>query len=76
MPQRAFLNDVNPHLINFYEQLKRGLVSKLHQENRSSVFYSHREEFNRLLKAGESNTPEAAGLFYYLNRTGYNGLCR
>src|SRR5205823_6126534 len=76
MPKRALLNDVNPHLINFYKQLKGGLVSKLRQENKSSVFYSHREEFNRLLKAGEGNTPQAAELFYYLNRTGYNGLCR
>jgi DNA adenine methylase len=76
MPRRALLNDVNPHLINFYKQIKRGLVSKLHQENKSTVFYSHREEFNRLLRAGEGNTPEAAALFYYLNRTGYNGLCR
>src|SRR5207249_2791796 len=32
--------------------------------------------FNRLLKERKSNTPEAAMLFYYLNRTGYNGLCR
>jgi hypothetical protein len=24
-PQRALLNDINPHLINFYEWLKRGL---------------------------------------------------
>jgi len=76
LPKRALLNDVNPHLVNFYKQLKRGLVSKLPQENKSTVFYAHREEFNRLLKADEGNTPEAAALFYYLNRTGYNGLCR
>src|ERR1041384_6836000 len=25
MPTRALLNDINPHLINFYEWLKRGL---------------------------------------------------
>ena len=28
------------------------------------------------MTAGKSQTAEAAGLFYYLNRTGYNGLCR
>jgi DNA adenine methylase len=76
MPMQALLNDVNPHLINFYKQLKRGLVSQLDQQNKSSVFYSYREKFNRLLKVGHANTPEAAALFYYLNRTGYNGLCR
>jgi DNA adenine methylase len=75
-PQQALLNDINPHLINFYKQLKKGLVSNLRQENKSDLFYSYREEFNKLLKEGKSNTPRAAMLFYYLNRTGYNGLCR
>ena len=32
--------------------------------------------FNELLIAGDGDSAEAAGLFYYLNRTGYNGLCR
>jgi DNA adenine methylase len=26
MPARALLNDINPHLINFYHWLKRGLT--------------------------------------------------
>jgi DNA adenine methylase len=34
------------------------------------------EEFNRLIRAGKTESHEAAELFYYLNRTGYNGLCR
>ena len=75
-PAQALLNDINPHLINFYKQLKKGLVSHLRQENKSALFYSHRQGFNQLLKEGKSNTPQAAMLFYYLNRTGYNGLCR
>ena len=29
-----------------------------------------------MLKKGKADTAEAAGLFYYLNRAGYNGLCR
>jgi DNA adenine methylase len=76
MPVKALLNDINPHLINFYQHLKNGLVSTLHQENKASLFYSHRREFNRLVEQGKSESPEAAMLFYYLNRTGYNGLCR
>ena len=28
------------------------------------------------MKAGKGRTAEAASLFYFLNRTGYNGLCR
>jgi DNA adenine methylase len=76
MPSRALLNDINPHLINFYQQLKNGLISNLHQENKATAFYAYRRDFNRLLAAGNGDTPEAAMLFYYLNRTGYNGLCR
>ena len=76
MPTKALLNDINPHLINFYKQLKSGLVSSLRQENKASVFYSYRREFNRLVGQGKTESPEAAMLFYYLNRTGYNGLCR
>jgi DNA adenine methylase (dam) len=75
-PQRALLNDINPHLINFYRQLKRGLISQLEQENTSEFFYAYRRQFNQLLNEGKGDTPEAAEIFYYLNRTGFNGLCR
>ena len=37
---------------------------------------SNRDRFNALIAAGDYSNAEAAGLFYYLNRTGYNGLCR
>jgi DNA adenine methylase len=76
LPSRALLNDINPHLINFYQQLKIGFRSTLRQENNSTLFYSHRQRFNSLLKQDKQNSAEAAMLFYYLNRTGYNGLCR
>jgi DNA adenine methylase len=75
-PQRALLNDVNPHLINFYRWLKRRLTISIKMENRESQFYRHRDRFNDLLKSGKAETRETASLFYYLNRTGYNGLCR
>jgi DNA adenine methylase len=76
MPERAVLNDVNPHVINFYRWLKRGLVSDVPMENDELVFYRNREQFNALLRAGRQDSAESAGLFYYLNRTGFNGLCR
>jgi len=76
MPKRALLNDVNPHLINFYRQLKAGLVVQETFENKERVYYRNRARFNKLLETGKSDTAEAAWLFYYLNRTGYNGLCR
>jgi DNA adenine methylase len=75
-PKNALLNDVNPHLINFYQWLKRGLAVTIPMSNDEACFYSHRERFNNLLRIGKSSTKETASLFYYLNRTGYNGLCR
>jgi len=76
IPQRALLNDINPHLINFYHWLKHGLVITLRMSNVEARYYTHRERFNALLATGQAETAEAASLFYYLNRTGYNGLCR
>src|SRR5213594_4419673 len=75
-PGRALLNDINPHLMNFYDWLKRGLKFTLTMENKSTVYYARRTRFNHLLSHGLAGTQEAATLFYYLNRTGYNGLCR
>ncbi len=76
MPQRALLNDINPHLINFFSWLKRGLQITIPMENDSGLYYRHRSRFNELIRSGQGNSKEAAELFYYLNRTGYNGLCR
>ena len=76
MPERALLNDINPHVINFYRQLKMGLVITTPMSKTESKYYAARARFNRLVAAGDGNTAKAASLFYYLNRTGYNGLCR
>ena len=75
-PKRALLNDVNPHLINFYTQLQNGLSLSIKPRNVSESYYSYRERFNKLVMASDANTAEAAQLFYYLNRTCFNGLCR
>lgn len=75
-PARALLNDVNPHVINFYQWLKSGLTISLEMNNEEAHYYAARERFNHLLSTGKAHSAEAAGLFYYLNRTGYNGLCR
>ena len=75
-PARALLNDINPHVINFYSWLKRGLRTAIPMANDSAMFYQHRRRFNALLATGKHRSAEAAALFYYLNRTGYNGLCR
>jgi len=75
-PHRALLNDINPHLISFYRWLKRGLKTDLAMKNSERGYYRHRKRFNELLENGGAKSAEVAALFYYLNRTGYNGLCR
>jgi DNA adenine methylase len=76
MPASALLNDANPHLIHFYRWLQRGLQVEIPMENDERLFYQHRDRFNAMLASGAAGQREAAALFYYLNRTGYNGLCR
>lgn len=75
-PERALLNDANPHLVNFYRQLQAGLTIRIKMRNEGALFYAHREEFNRLIAGRWRDSKKSASLFYYLNRTGYNGLCR
>ncbi|WP_286392058.1 DNA adenine methylase [Pseudanabaena mucicola] len=75
-PNQALLNDINPHVVNFYKCLQHGLKLDIEVQNDREFYYTQRVEFNRLIHAGRSNTPQAAQIFYYLNRTGYNGLCR
>jgi len=73
------LSDINEDLINLYTVLQRegeafiqycaGLF--IPENNQESQYYRLREEFN--------NTTDAfrkAALFVYLNKHGYNGLCR
>ncbi|MBW6463205.1 MAG: Dam family site-specific DNA-(adenine-N6)-methyltransferase [Firmicutes bacterium] len=76
MPDEALLNDINIHLINFFRSISKGLQLQLSMENNEDFYYSYRDRFNRLIREGREETAEAAELFYYLNRTGYNGLCR
>jgi DNA adenine methylase len=75
-PETALLNDVNSHLINFYHHLQKGLDVTIELENDEKSFYRQRNRFNQLITSGESKGAEAAQLFYYLNRTCFNGLCR
>ncbi len=75
-PSRALLNDINPHLINFYRALKRGALADVCMMNDRDVYEQNRRSFNALISNGGRKSGEAAALFYYLNRTGFNGLCR
>lgn len=76
MPAKALLNDINIHLINFLQWAQKGLCIETPMENDEMLYYTYRDHFNKLIEEGKENSSEAAELFYYLNRTGYNGLCR
>jgi DNA adenine methylase len=75
-PRRALLNDISPHACNFYRRLTAGFRIDLEMRNDERLYYRYRAHFNRLVADGAAESAEAAALFYFLNRTGYNGLCR
>ena len=78
-PREALLNDLNPHLIAFYRRLQSGLdlrATGIELKNDRAVYAQNRARFNELVRNGLGESAQAAALFYYLNRTGYNGLCR
>ena len=76
-PRHALLNDANPHLVHFYRHLRNGLVATTPMRNESELYYRHRAEFNRLAATARGRgSRKAAELFYFLNRTAFNGLCR
>lgn len=76
LPDTALINDSNPHITNLYQQMQAGLTLTLEMENESESYYRARERFNSLIRDRRTCGREPAELFYYLNRTCYNGLCR
>lgn len=81
-PKRCLVNDISPHVINLYWWLREGLDTEgdwfqpVPFKNDAETYYANRDRFNALIRDGKEVTKEAALLFYYLNRTGFNGLCR
>jgi DNA adenine methylase len=82
-PQVALLNDANKHLVNFYQCLQQGLTNSLSMFNDAEQYLEYRSAFNQLARESKGNqepeappNPQLALFFYYLNRTGFNGLCR
>lgn len=76
---RYLIGDSNPDLINLYQQLKsekedfikyaEGFFKE--KNNQSEVYYDFRQQFNHT-----TNPRLKSALFLYLNKHGYNGLCR
>lgn len=75
-PADALLNDSNRHLITFYKWVQRGLSVRLDMRNDKALYYRHRAAFNHQVTNGGAEDQVTAEMFYYLNRTCYNGLCR
>lgn len=75
-PKSALLNDANIHLINFYQQIKKGLTIDQTFLNDREFYFNTRDQFNLFVKDEKQNSKESAQLFYYLNRSCFNGLCR
>ena len=76
-PKRAFLSDVNLHLVVAYGAVRDNVeevirLLKRHEDRHSKAYYL--EARKRLAK--ESNPTVIASLLIYLNKTGYNGLYR
>ena len=77
--KKYILNDINADLINFYHTLQQ-----YGDEFVRRVKYYFKEKFNdekqyyrlRIRFNKSKDSFERAMLFYYLNRHGYNGLCR
>lgn len=74
-PKHAFLNDINADLINLHTQVQRGLSNSIPMAYNPEEYYRFRDWFNGL-QGNFRQGPIAAQIFYYLNRTGFNGLCR
>jgi len=77
-PKTALLADINPHLVNFFRWLasEDGLAPKFAAQN-EEVYYAARNEFNALISHPDGvGSKRAAELFYFLNRTCFNGICR
>lgn len=74
LPESAILCDINPYLINFYGCLQLGLTIDFPMYYDKDLYYQYRNKLND--KTTRLWSMEKAGLFYYLNRTGFNGLCR
>lgn len=77
--EQAILNDINPDLIHLYQLIKtegKTFIDHASQfftkkNNQKNLYYDLRAEFN-----DSSDTVLRSALFLYLNKHGYNGLCR
>ena len=82
VPATAFINDINPQLINLYTQLKESAENVISQINELDAipcdkdrYYSMRERYNAKIQAYEFDA-ECAALMVWINKHCFNGLYR
>ena len=84
-PTKAVINDLNPHLVNLYTQVRDNLDTfilkvgelinvylELEDEAREAFYYLIRDEFNQRT----DDDVWGASMFLFLNKTCYNGVYR
>ena len=79
-PKRAYVNDINPELINVYEVIRDdvdGLVEALKKHKNDQEYFYRVRDLDRNPEAYKAMSPvERAARILYLNKTCYNGLFR
>lgn len=76
-PKQAVINDINTHLINFYQVLRD---YPLQLSNGVKSYTNTKEEFDSVVKVlndkEHKNNIELAEIFYYINKTCFSGKWR
>ena len=89
-PQEVLINDINPELINLYENIRDNcdqLIQLLNQfqteyqetpeADRQNLYLGKRATYNHFItEENPEHNLEKAALFIYLNKTCFNGLYR
>jgi len=84
---RMILNDKNEKLINFHEQVRLNpkiLYEEIQQlinrhnkcKDMAGFYYTIRKEYNALELKDEKTKLLSASMFWFLNKTGFNGMYR
>ena len=80
-PSRVVIGDTNKDLMNLYSVVRKG-VDTLIELLQSDTYVNTKENYYRIRELdrspeyGDDNTWYRAARFLYLNRTGWQGLCR
>ena len=79
-PKQSVVNDILTPLINMFSRIKSGEIDNVADfidiSNSQENFLINRGAFNTINRGENPSSVNEAALFYFLNRTCFNGLCR